>query len=374
MILSLLGVKSARHSVGALDTVNKRPRFEASAAFAPLNFNKEHAHVRDSHIVFEPDEHVYTVRGERVKLSVTSLLDNFVPGFDMEKYIRDMFKGLTSEEKTTKGKHKGHTYAEVKQRMDNTRDRGSRIHDYIEKYYEGLKGTPSFHLPLEERKEILFRPHVDEYGDVPPSVGVNRALEQFLKFDAEWSREGWLPYRSEWRIYSSEIPVAGSVDMVFYRDTPEGVREFALVDWKVSENDFKSINFHYTNPKTCFYPLVDLEATTYTRYALQLGVYARILRHDYKIKMNRMLLVKFDPSKESFPVSSMKNAIDEDMEPYTRMIFGVYKRHCDLEAEMKRWRTGKSASYSEIHPVIPKMLEYMPGEAERLAALVSDGQ
>ena len=53
----------------------------------------KNAHPRDADITFDPEPHIYTVKGEQGYTSVTTWVHQHFDGFDADKILDNMFKG-----------------------------------------------------------------------------------------------------------------------------------------------------------------------------------------------------------------------------------------------------------------------------------------
>ena len=219
------------------------------------NYNIINPHDRDADISFDPDAHLYTVRGVAFE-TVTTLVNNCFEQFDADYWSR---RKATPE-----------CPAEVLKKMwadkgREARDLGTRMHDCIEHWY---------------------------LGDLDASTNIgDRAFDNFKQFSASVHLT---PFRSEWRIYIEEFRLAGTLD--FLAVNLDG--SFELWDWKRSN---KVVTPSGTPVKADrwgkhgFAPVEHLSDTSYTHYALQLSIYRYILEHRYGIRVSRMALGVFHP-------------------------------------------------------------------------------
>lgn len=112
------------------------------------------------------------------------------------------------------------------------------------------------------------------------------------------------PMRTEWSIYSTKHQIAGQIDAVFRRIS---TGEIVLIDWKRvagleraplrSERDPEAARERFL--KFGKAPLEDLPDTKYWHYAVQVNVYAHLLRTLYKVDVAEMRLVQVHPSLPS---------------------------------------------------------------------------
>lgn len=223
-----------------------------------MNFNEQNAHPRDSFIQFEPEEHVYTVRGTRYQ-SVTNFLSGFFPQFDTEYWAqrKAAAEHCTPEELIERWKRKGQMAAEL----------GTRLHHNIELYLLGM--------PCETDGE---------------------AFPLFLKFRHD--HPALMPFRTEWSIYDEEHRIAGTIDLLEKRDG-----QYRMYDWKRSS---KLIGRRGEVIKECrfgqkaFTPIAHIDNTSYFHYALQQSLYRYILEKHYGITLQSSSLVVLHPTYDDY--------------------------------------------------------------------------
>ena len=115
------------------------------------------------------------------------------------------------------------------------------------------------------------------------------------------------PFRTEWMIYSNDLGIAGSIDMIFRSKLNE--HEYIIYDWKRS----KEIKFEnkYTRGKG---PAVTLDDCNYIHYSLQLNMYKYILENYYGMKIKSLHLLVLHPNHENYlqiDVPFMDNYVDK---------------------------------------------------------------
>lgn len=221
-----------------------------------MNFNDAHSHVRDGLINFDPSCHVYTF-GDEVFESVTTVVENCFAKFDAETWAR---KKRPQDPESL--------LAEWEAKGKEARELGTLMHDRIERHYLGEA--------------------IDSEAFTDPT------FKRFLAFDKEYQLK---PYRSEWRIYSEDYKIAGTLDFLAVDERGQ----FNIFDWKrstkvvdcwgnVIDNSFR---------RTAEVPLQFLADTTFNHYALQVSIYRFILAAHYGIRVNRAFLGVFHPEMPS---------------------------------------------------------------------------
>jgi hypothetical protein len=182
------------------------------------------------------------------------------------------------------GKYAGKPVPEILHLWDVARDTGSAKHACADDF---LQGRPA-------------RTHQRGVGNAhgEPTAG----LYKFLA-----AHPTWVPYRTEWSLFSKEHLLAGQTDAVFY-DLATG--EHTLCDWKFTQSISKEAfppdrgeepDLFGTHPLTATVP-----NSNYYQYSLQLNIYRELLTRHYGIAVRSMTIVNFCPDRpddfEEFPV------------------------------------------------------------------------
>lgn len=225
-------------------------------------------HTRDSNITFIPSSHTYRLSNApmRKMVSVTTIIKSAFAPFDADTVIKRMM----SSRNWPSSKYFGRTVADIKREWETTgkeaREEGTYLHDQIERYING--------------EEV----DCDRMSD-----DAYIAFEQFLDWD---NSRGFTPYRAEWCIYDEELGVAGTIDAVM--KSAEG--EYVIIDWKRSKEIKMTNDFSYSTIPS----LSHLQDCNFVKYSLQLNLYKHLLEKNYGIKISKLLLVCFHPSKETY--------------------------------------------------------------------------
>lgn len=222
-----------------------------------MNYNELNAHSRDALIDFDPQTHAYTIGGVEYH-SVTTVVDDCFTPFDAEAMARrkatpERTAQMILDEWTEKGRV--------------ARELGTLMHDRIEHHYLGLT-----------------------HPDMTTDMATYRLFERFA------DQRHLNPYRTEWRIFSDDYLVAGTLDFLGYDNG-----RFVIYDWKRSSKllgrDCRSTSTH-SYGKHAKAPLQHLPDATYYHYALQVSVYRLILSMDYGIDVDEAYLGVFHPDYE----------------------------------------------------------------------------
>jgi len=160
---------------------------------------------------------------------------------------------------------------------------GTQLHFYIEQF---------MNLPSDERnsshndlKEIfLSSPFVDP---IIESVEWN----YFMNFIDMFPH--FIPYRTEWTIYDTELKIAGSIDMV-YKNVDGSLM---IYDWKRCKEITKNNTFNKYAITSCLDTVPD---TNFWHYSLQLNIYKYILEKNYGVSVTHLYLVQLHPSCKNY--------------------------------------------------------------------------
>lgn len=234
-------------------------------------------HPRDARIAFEEIAHLYTIDQTRTDFtSTTTFIKKFFDEFNADVVINKMIRFGAF-----KKKYGDKTPEQLKQEWkENGRiasQRGSRLHKYIEDFYNGVETG------------------ADEVADLDIEISY------FYNFLQNVSYGKLIPYRTEWYIFDEEKKIAGSIDMVFQVD-PRAPHKVAIYDWKCSK-EIKTTN-SYEKGRA---PLSHLANCNFNHYSLQLNVYKYIIEKYYGLEVVDMNLVIMHRNHPDFFLVNIKN-------------------------------------------------------------------
>ena len=127
-------------------------------------------------------------------------------------------------------------------------------------------------------------------------------MMQFRKFLLEIAApKGWVPYRTEWSIFSERHMVAGQIDCIFYE---VGTGHFHMVDWKRVEKDL-SPDDGAAFKRFGHGPCSQLLDNKYIHYALQQNLYAVILEDNYGIELGSLSLLQLHVARAAYSFISV---------------------------------------------------------------------
>ncbi len=271
-----------------------------SAKYAPDNiagYNAAHRFGRDADIAFIPDTHTYLYRGRDKLKSVTTVISELFPAFDIQG---------TAERKARHEQCSPNVFIDKWALASReAAETGTHMHAQIEKYFLGQKGNSTFRL-------LFNSPTLkcDKYIDVGKELGF---FNDFI------TRANLRPFRTEWPIFDTKARIAGSPDLVAEKNGRlmmfDWKRSTKVVDARASRGingkpDFKCWNRYGFGT---YSPLPDC---AFTHYSLQQAVYRRILKMNYGLDIERTFLVVLHPQYSHFYIVETM-----DVEKYVDHIF-----------------------------------------------------
>ncbi len=218
-------------------------------------------HPRDDDIQFDEKKHVYTIGGDRGYTSVTEWTSSLFPSFNADSAITKMM----ASPRWPQSPYFGRTRQDIKDQWSlvgrEAARAGTALHSAIEAFYNN--------------QEI----EVDSLE-----------LEYFMDFEKEMG-ERLTPFRTEWRIWDSDLKIAGTADMLF--KASDG--SLLLCDWKRCKQ-IKKENAWETASSPC---ISHFPNSNFWHYAVQLNTYRYILEKNYGVKIGEMFLVCLHPSNKN---------------------------------------------------------------------------
>lgn len=236
-------------------------------------------------ISFNEYLHKYTDQYLNEYKSVTTVIGDYIVPFDRDKWSK------YSADK------EGKTQAEILRKWDKITDtslvRGNGIHKELENGIE----VKSEYIDVDKANFKKLIPKATTLEDFKNS-------ELQLKYPTIYEvvrgllEQGWVCY-SEFRIYTAEHLIAGTIDCLFVRGGERVITdwgsvvikgaEFKILDWKTNKDKlsfqsgyFKKVNGKKTDEfvrklEYMLYPITHIEHCKGSTYTLQLSLYARIM-------------------------------------------------------------------------------------------------
>lgn len=123
--------------------------------------------------------------------------------------------------------------------------------------------------------------------------------------------KGLEPFRTELSVFHCGLRLAGQIDLLCLR--PDG--NFAILDWKRS----KEIKLESRFKRRMLPPFHALDDCNFFHYALQLNVYAYILRTEYGLTVKELLLGVFHPT-QSKPLCVQLPSLQREVEAAAELL------------------------------------------------------
>lgn len=140
------------------------------------------------------------------------------------------------------------------------------------------------------------------YASVIPPQLKDKTWRQFEQFYVEKIEGKYVPFLTEFRVYSFKYDVAGSIDFICVRlDEWEASKrerrlpKLTIMDWKRTK-EFKRTSF---TGEMAAPPLQCFPDVTLYKYFIQLGIYKRIIENNSPYIVESLFLCRFHPSNET---------------------------------------------------------------------------
>jgi hypothetical protein len=339
----------------------KRVKVMEKGALSEIN-----AHERDSEITFFEDGHYYVNHlGERFRTSVSGIKGFIFPPFAHEDSISSKFQnpqrdaegklilkngrsvvGRSAAAKTFPEDY-GLTRRECIEKQRATSSFGTMVHLRIEKYLE-LQLDPA--MPLARKMAYFLQKAV--YTEEESNIA-----KQVIDAEAQWVREGWSVYRTEWTIFNEDFNLAGQIDVCLRRRGVNGY-EYAILDWKTTRHRMSSC-FSWKNFPNAFYPFHRFKATLGNQYLIQMALYAQILTLKYGM---RVVMVRAVGLHQSSRLGETKTWLDIPFAEVNAALV-MWNEFIKLERLIKEWEeTGNTAD--DLFPTLlaPPYFKRPPGD------------
>lgn len=244
-------------------------------------------------IQLDKTTHVYTLNGEPLTGSVTSTLTELCGTFNEEQVIEKMLgnrrqwmlnKLYTKCNFDEFGNelNKQQKIDKIREDWNTRRDKGTRLHDYIEQWYSEQPTSASERIQIDKIEQ--------------------RAFLTWERFRIE---NNWMLIAKEYPIYDVKSKIAGTIDAL-YLPNAKYPNQVVLVDWKRCNVTTTVGNMFYEHPLLRGYA-----KGNYWKYAMQLNMYREILEQNYDLHAIDMFVVAFPPNTnqcELFGVPRMLQA------------------------------------------------------------------
>jgi len=231
----------------------------------------------DSEFKFDSKYHKYTYRG-KIYTSVTQFLKNFHKPFDQEYWSKKKSDEL--------GVPQDWILKEWKEKNDRANFVGTRLHDYIENYFNQI------------------------YQPLPTDLDVIDRINKFNRIFATHLYK-LQPIQFELRLFSKKYPIAGTIDSIFLYNG-----KLFILDYKTN-GDFR----HDDHPKGRYnkllYPFEDLYENHLNEYSIQVALYALILKEwGFDVRGGYLLHLGPDTDAVIYKCRNLVDKLESYLEDY----------------------------------------------------------
>jgi len=202
---------------------------------------------------FKEDTHKYFIKNEPLKGSVSNLIHNFIEPVDFDAIApySAIKAGVTTEEIKRQWKEKN----------DESKVRGHRVHSFGENYQFNRTLTPS----------------------CPQEVAITKFWEDLPEYI--------IPIAAEFRMYHFKNKFGGTSDIILYDTLNNG---YIIADYKTNEDLYKNFK-----EKTLLAPFTNLLDCPLNHYQIQLSYYQLMLEQaDIKVVNRVIIWLKLDGTYE----------------------------------------------------------------------------
>ena len=231
----------------------------------PHNIDKtDMTFTQDSHLSFEPSEHIYLYDGRIQLTAVSNIINQFFVPFDSI--------GLSERV----ARRDGISQCEVLEDWDckgaESREIGRFLHAQIESFFSNKPMSMITHFRYD-----------GEFVQVSKDVSINEEISYFRNFLKE---NPITPFRTEWHIFDMDLKIAGTIDLL-----GRNGNHFDIYDWKRS----RKASPDETVWRNGINGLEHVPDISFYRYALQQNLYKFILEKNYGITVENMYIVVLHP-------------------------------------------------------------------------------
>lgn len=236
------------------------------------------SYFNDRNFYFNKDSHTYTYSGEKFD-SVTSYIKRFKTPFDKEYWANK------------KAEQKGVPVSEIKkewqEKSDRANDLGTRVHKWIEDFWNGEIGEVAGNDPL-------FADRIKKFNDL---------YEVKLK--------NLVPLGSEVKIFSRRWKLSGTMDQPFLMwDQKQNIPLFLVGDWKTN-GEFRSDDHPKGKFKKLLHPFSHLYENHHNEYSIQISLYRLILEDEIRLETHGGFLCHLGPDGPAkiYPMKDLREPL-----------------------------------------------------------------
>ena len=242
---------------------------------------------KDTYLYFDEGPHKYTDSNGNEYISVTTIIGNYCPKFDVKYWAH------------RKAREQGVSEKEIIKQWDKIKteacDRGNVTHNGLE---DAIKETSKFKQAIKYLEQHEGR--CITVADIPDMIPTPLDIDKFIEATENKYPEiydvfkfyidrGYTIY-SEIGVFDPQLLISGTIDILCYRPT-----DFVILDWKTNRGGLQFESGYFKKDKTCIPnqltnewvrkheymlpPLNHLEECNGSHYTMQLSIYARLVEY-----------------------------------------------------------------------------------------------
>lgn len=216
---------------------------------------------------FEEDHH-YEYKGQRIGVSVTRLIEEYVNEFDTET--------IAEKVATRDGKTVEEVLDEWKEKNEWSCEKGHLGHCYAQDTWEQLFPSPIW------------------FDDEEKRIAINRICNQADNFYNDYNDRFEL-VANELVVGSCDFDIASAIDALFINKLTGGL---VLVDYKTNSDIHKNEKY----AKNMKVPLSHLKDNTITHYAIQLSIYKYLVEKYTNLKIEEFFIVYMSENIDNYQI------------------------------------------------------------------------
>lgn len=273
-------------------------------------------------IVFDEAAHTYSRNGHTAPRSVTGLISDHFPKFEPKETVDKYFDNW-------KAKPHSKYYEVIKAHASDDDAKRAILDSWEQNKNEACRLGTATHKAVE----LLL-------GGAPLETCGNPEVEQeinaFLAWHAQKQDQGWTLEATElvvgWTDAEDRLCLGGSIDAIFVN----GKGEHVLVDWKRTKDPFGPEE-RAPFAKLGSGPASELKDTKFNKYALQLAVYAEMLKRQFDIDVgDRRYLVRLTKDEGAQEICAAGATFDRVAKGLLRVAAGDEEKDKENEPPPKR--------------------------------------
>lgn len=246
---------------------------------------------KNTYLYFDEGPHKYTDSNGNEYISVTTIIGNYVPKFDVKRWAhRKALEQGVSEKEIIK------QWDKIKNEACN---RGTNTHNGIE---NAIKDVSKFQEAIKYLQQVDGRcitvADIPNLSPTPLDINKfkeatdNKYPEIYKVFDF-YTERGYTIY-SEIGVFDPNLLISGTIDILCYRPT-----DFVILDWKTNRDGLQFESGYYKKDKTTIPnqltkewvrkndkmlpPLNHIAECNGSHYTMQLSIYARLVENILEI-------------------------------------------------------------------------------------------